>query len=188
MEHSQATRGHPAVDRLERVRHELSEDGRRLPSRTVRNTQQHVQQPKQQHRPHCRRLPCVKYVSYGIRGETNATHNWWGVATRGGISKRIRIEVNPSYSGLKGQHTVVFEPFLVRPPRSTCNRGTTCSDHGECTQDDTCVCHTGWAGQMRPRPLRASMSAVHRLQAGALLRQRQQIGERRTPSGDGERK
>jgi len=85
--------------------------------------------------------------AYGaVRGVTDATFNWWGVATRSGIAERIRIGV-PEYSWQPGRHSAKFEPFLTRPPPGpSCSKVASCSHHGECVLPDTCVCHPGWAG------------------------------------------
>ena len=85
--------------------------------------------------------------AYGaVTGVTNATFNWWGVATRSGIAERIRIGV-PKNSWKPGRHSVKFEPFLTRPPPlPSCSKVASCSHHGECVLPDTCVCHPGWAG------------------------------------------
>ena len=81
-----------------------------------------------------------------VRGVTNATFNWWGVATRSGIAERIRIAVLQN-SSLPGKNSVKFEPFLTRPPPlPSCSKVASCSHHGECVLPDTCVCHPGWAG------------------------------------------
>ena len=89
----------------------------------------------------------IWFEAYGaVRGVTNATFNWWGVATRSGIAERIRIGV-PKNSWKPGRHSVKFEPFLKRPPPlPSCSKVASCSHHGECVLPDTCVCHPGWAG------------------------------------------
>ena len=81
-------------------------------------------------------------VRNGRTGFSNVTYNWWGVATGGGVAKRIRVESEP----YGGKHEVQWEPFLSKPPKISCADVGNCSSHGECVLPDTCKCHLGWTG------------------------------------------
>ena len=79
--------------------------------------------------------------SGGRGGVTNATYNWWGVANRGGVVKRIRIIDSPR---LAVKHTVLWEPFLAHDPLMSCADMANCSNHGVCVGANTCRCEDGW--------------------------------------------